>query len=106
MKKLLLAIPFIFVANLAHADGHGHGGWHRGGWGGGYWLAPALIGGLIGYELSRPRTVYVEPAPRREIVVSEPMYSSPPLEPVYKEYDEYDSRCDCYVRVLRQVGWH
>jgi hypothetical protein len=32
------------------------------------WIAPALIGGFIGYELSQPRT----------IVVEQPVYVQPP----------------------------
>lgn len=70
MKKILV---FTFLAILsaapAYADG-GHGGGHYGGWGrgGGWgwgdnWIIPALIGGAVVYDLSRPQTVYVQPAP-------------------------------------------
>jgi hypothetical protein len=38
------------------------------------WVAPALIGGIVGYELSRPR--YYEPAP--VIVQQQPVYVQQP----------------------------
>ena len=73
MKKLALALALLTTATVASAHGWEHGG-YRGGYYGGYhhyenhyhgnsmnWVAPALIGGIIGYELSQPRTVYVQP---------------------------------------------
>ena len=60
---------FILCAGLgncavANADGYrGHGYWrphpNGGGWG---WVAPAVVGGVIVYEATRP-PVYVQPAP-------------------------------------------
>ena len=65
MKKLLLALSLLAVIGSASAHGpHGMGGWRGGYYGGGCggcWIAPAVIGGVIGYELTRPNTVYVEP---------------------------------------------
>jgi hypothetical protein len=77
MKKLLLAVGLLATATVASAHGWERGpgyGYHygHGGYGGyGYhehyrggnvnWVAPALIGGIIGYELAQPRTVYVQP---------------------------------------------
>lgn len=106
MKKLLMAIPLILAANVAHADGpdgRGRGGWHGDG---GRWLGPALIGGFIGYELARPRTIYVQPAPQPIVIVPQGTYSGPAPQPVYQEFVEYDPNCNCYMHVLRQVGWH
>jgi hypothetical protein len=69
MKKLLLAtvLGLGLIATTAHADWHGgyrggyHPGYYHGGcYGCGNWVAPAIIGGVIGYELSRPSTVVVE----------------------------------------------
>jgi len=69
MKKVLLTLSLLLIAGSASAQ------WHheyrdrccyRGGiyYGGNNWVAPALIGGVIGYELSRPRTeVIVEQQP-------------------------------------------
>lgn len=61
MKKLLASVVIILSAGLGSCAVQAHEGWHggyRGGYSGG-WVAPALIGGVIGYELSRPR--YYEP---------------------------------------------
>jgi hypothetical protein len=69
--KLLLALILAVTSAGTMAQWHHHGGYccYRGGYGGG-WIAPALVGGVIGYELSRPNTVYVEPAP---VIVQPPV---------------------------------
>ena len=81
MKKLLTLLLLASLTTAASAQ------WHheyrerccyRGGiyYGDNTWVAPALIGGVIGYELSRPRTeVIVEQQP---IVVKGPVVQSPP----------------------------
>jgi len=61
-------MSLVLLAGSASAHGFYHGGYRGpyyggGGWGGGGWVAPALIGGVIGYELSRPRPVIVEQPP-------------------------------------------
>ena len=84
MKKLLLGLSLISVFSISSAQAHGpyrsfgwHGGYYHGGCGG-CWVAPAVIGGVIGYELSRPATVYVEPQP---IIVqqSQTVVQAPPI---------------------------
>jgi hypothetical protein len=86
MKKLLF-IAFLAIISTTQSyaadgrhggGGRGGGGWDRGGgWGwGGAWIAPALIGGAIGYDLAypyypyypypvyqQPYPVYTQPAP-------------------------------------------
>ena len=81
MKKLLLALSLLAVFDTASAHGpYRMGGWHSGYYGscGGCWVAPAVIGGVIGYELTRPSTVYVEPQP---VVIqqSQPVVQAPPV---------------------------
>jgi len=81
MKKLLLAFSLLAVFDTASAHGpYRMGGWHGGYYGGcgGCWVAPAVIGGVIGYELTRPSTVYVEPQP---VVIqqSQPVVQAPPV---------------------------
>jgi len=82
MKKLIVAVMLI-VSGSAFADGYyGHHGYegYRGGYhgGGGNWVAPAIIGGIIGYNMA-PRynpPVYASPP----VYVSPPVvYSNPPL---------------------------
>ena len=73
MKKLLLALSMLAVVGTSNAQWHHHG-YYRGGYGGN-WVAPALIGGVIGYELSRPR--YYEPP----VVVQQPVIVQ--QQPVY-----------------------
>jgi hypothetical protein len=81
MKKLVIAL-LIAGAGItsAHADGYRHhGGYYRGGnsWG---WVAPLAIGGVIGYELNRPR--YYEPPVivQQPMVIQQPIYSVTPAQ--------------------------
>jgi len=77
MKKLILALSLVSVASLSIAhEGFRHHG-YRGGvyYGGNSWIAPVLIGGVIGYELSRapvysvpPPVVYTQPG----VIVQQP----------------------------------
>lgn len=79
MKKLLLALSLMSVFQVASAQWHHHGYYRGGCYGcGGGWVAPAVIGGVIGYELSRPQPVIVEQQP---IIVQQPqpIVQAPPL---------------------------
>jgi len=75
MKKLLLALSLISVVTVASAQWHHRGGYccYRGGYNPGGWVAPAIIGGVIGYELSRP-PVYTAPVivEQPSIIVQQP----------------------------------
>ena len=79
MKKVLLVIMLMLTTGMTSAQWHHHGGYccYRGGYGGG-WVGPAIIGGVIGYELTRPQTVYVEPQPS-VIVQQQPIVQAPPV---------------------------
>jgi hypothetical protein len=82
MRTLMIVLLAVLSITPAYADGDRggwgrHGGWeHReGGWrheggGGGFWILPALVTGAVIYEATRPRTVYVEPAPVPPVVVA------------------------------------
>ena len=92
MKKwiaVLLAAALIVPALADARGGRGPGsGGHRGayfssvhyyggGWGGGWgwrnnWFFPAFVGGMVMYDMSVPRTVYVQP---------DPLYASPVVAP-------------------------
>jgi hypothetical protein len=84
MKKIILA-GLLALALDVHAYGHGHQGFHdrccyRGNGMG--WVAPAIIGGVIGYELTRP-SVYVAPPVFIEqppvYISPQPYYQAPPV---------------------------
>ena len=107
MKKLLAI--FTLCAGLgscivpAHADGfHGYrGGYYHGGgyYGNGAWVAPAIIGGVIGYELARPRTVIVEQPP---VYVQQPsvVYTQPPIPAGYHWQQMLNPQTNQYQMVL------
>ena len=80
MKKLLLAFSLLSLIGSASAHGpYRMGGWHGGYYGGcgGCWVAPAVIGGVIGYELTRPNTVVVE-QPSVVYTQPQPVVQAPP----------------------------
>jgi hypothetical protein len=64
MKKLFIALALAYATLPALAQHHGHGFRHnhnhyRGpGYGG--WVAPLIIGGAIGYTLTRPEPVIIQ----------------------------------------------
>ena len=80
MKKLALTLSMFALLGTVNAQAHGpyrYGGYYHGGYGcGGCWVAPALIGGVVGYELSRPSTVVVE---QPSVVVQQPVVQAPPV---------------------------
>ena len=73
MKKILLAFSMLAVIGTANAQWHHHG--HNRGGHSGNWVAPAIIGGIIGYELNRQR--YYEPPiiVQQPVIVQRPVYS-------------------------------
>lgn len=94
MKKILLALVLsLGLTSTAFADGH-HGGYYRGG--GNYWVAPLIIGGAVGYALSQPRTVYVQPQPQ-VVYVPQPQVVTPYG---YHYENLLDANCNCYRTVL------
>jgi hypothetical protein len=99
MNKLLLTLlATLTIATTANAEHCCYrGGYHREGYyGGGIgWVAPALIGGAIGYELSQPRTVVIEPP----IVVQQPpIVAQPPVGYHYAVVT--DPACNCQKTAL------
>jgi hypothetical protein len=70
MKKVFVSLTII--ASLFTGTAHAHG----------QWVGPALIGGIIGYELGRPNTVYVQQQPP-VIVQQQPPVIVQQQPPVY-----------------------
>lgn len=69
MKKLVAVLLLAFSASTAMAQHHGHGIRHNHHrhhghyYGHGGWVAPLIIGGAVGYALTRPAPVVVEQPP-------------------------------------------
>jgi hypothetical protein len=97
MKKLAIAL-LVFAAtaaNAQHFHNHYHGGGYRGGW-----MGPAIIGGMIGYELSRPTIIVQQPS----VIVQQPQIMSVPSPAPYGYHwtQMVDPMCNCYKLVLEQ----
>jgi hypothetical protein len=80
MKKLL-AIGLIIASTSAMADHGFHGGYYRGpshgywrheGGGNWAWVAPVVVGGVIGYEIARPAPVIVQQVPPPVVYTQQP----------------------------------
>ena len=83
MKKLLLSSLLLFTSMQAMAHGYEYRG--------GYqhyeyhnnmgWVAPAIIGGVIGYQLNRPQIIYQQP----QVIYQQPqvVYQQPSQIYVY-----------------------
>jgi len=72
MKKLIIGVSLMIASSVVVAQGHHHHGGYHGGYrsyGGYNWVAPAIIGGAIGYAMSRPAPV----------IYSQPVYTQPPV---------------------------
>jgi pimeloyl-ACP methyl ester carboxylesterase len=82
MRKILFTfIALLAILSTTPADAAGHGWGRGGGWGwGGAWIAPALIGGAIAYDLTYPYP-YAQPYP--VYPQAYPVYQQP--YPVYAQ---------------------
>jgi hypothetical protein len=89
MKKLVAILMLALVSSTAMAQHHGYyrhgGGYYRGGW-----VAPALIGGVIGYGLSRP--YYADP-----VYVPPPVVYAPPPVVYSQPAPMVQSNCTRYI---------
>lgn len=90
MKKLvaILLLAAASTSVMAQHHGHGirHGHHHRGHHGHHNWMAPLIIGGTLGYVLTRPAPVYVEQPP---VYVQPQPYTVQPQCTRYVYQDQY-----------------
>jgi len=75
MKKIVFLLLMSSVSAFAqHHDYYrheNHGYWQRGGDGGWAWVAPTIIGGVIGYEIARNQPPVVVQQP--PVIVQNPL---------------------------------
>ena len=75
-NKILVALLLAAAATSSMAQWHRGPSYHYHYGCGGCWVGPALIGGVVGYELAQPRTVVVE---QPSVVVQQPIVQAPPV---------------------------
>ena len=106
MKKILALLALVSTTALADGGHYNHGGYrggyHGGGYhythGGGAWIGPAIIGGVIGWELGRsypPQPPVIYSYPQQPQIIYQ--------NPVYEYTWIYDDMCRCNRRVLVRV---
>jgi hypothetical protein len=98
MKKILL-IAFLSLTSIS-ANAHGY---YRGG----YWVGPAIIGGVVGYSLARPYYYppYYYPVPQPVVIQqAPPVYIQQPNPATENMHQEtiLDAHCNCYRTVWVQ----
>ena len=107
--SILKVVAFVVGLTVSISTfAHGHDG-YRGGFYHGYhnhwgtYASPLLIGGVIGYELARPRVIHSQPT----IIYQEPIIYSQVTPQVingipagYHSEVILDSKCNCYRDVL------
>lgn len=91
MKKIALALA-LFASVPAMAHGPHHGYWRHGG-GGWNWVAPAIVGGVIGYEIARP-----------PVVVQQPVIVQPQPVPVPQPYIVQGQNCSPWTQIQNPDG--
>lgn len=105
MKRYLAAITLALAATVVQAQ-HYHGHYprpatpyyHHHHHNSSNWITPLIIGGVVGYTLSRPTVVY--PAPIQTIPPGTPAAMLPPA-PINYHYEQIlDAGCNCYRWVL------
>lgn len=64
------------------------------------WIAPAIIGGILGYSLGSPRQQYIYQTPPPVYNLNQ-MYRT---QPIYQYQTIYDTYCNCYRQVLVQIN--
>jgi hypothetical protein len=78
MKKLIAIMLLIGSTSVFAQHYHHHGYWRHGGGSNWYWVAPTVLGGVIGYEIARNQPpvivqqppVVVQPPPESQQICS------------------------------------
>ena len=99
MRKTLVLATALLMSGCATAQHH-HGGHHgHRAYYGAEWAIPAIIGGALLYEATRPR----------EVIVPQPIYIQPSVPSsavvnidgrLYVRKSLYDNSCQCYRSAL------
>ena len=89
IKVLLASLVAVSLTSQAHPYGQHWGRSHYG------WVAPIVIGGAVGYALTRPQTVIVQQPP--QVYYPNPQ---PPVPYGYHYEQIVDAGCNCYRWVL------
>lgn len=97
-KFLIVGLATVLMSTAAIAQ-HGHHGQH----GGSNWVAPLIIGGVVGAVIANNRPTYIQPPVVYQQV---PVYTYPSYtyQPMYKMVDVYIPECNCTRSIQVQVN--
>jgi hypothetical protein len=83
LALILLSVGVTAMAQPYQPYHHHHGHWQRGGSNGWMWVAPTIVGGVIGYELARNQPVVINQQPPvivngQPVIVQQPVVVQQP----------------------------
>ena len=96
---LILAV-MAMAANAQHYGHHGHGCCYRGGYSNN-WIVPAIVGGFVGYEISRQQQPVIVQQP--VIIQQPPVVMQQPSEIVYIDGVAYKKQIMVVNGVAQEV---
>lgn len=101
-KKIMLALFVSTTLFSSAVSAHGYNTRYYGHNHSNDWIAPLIVGGVVGYIVAQPR--------QQTVIIQQPTYQPLPSyvpanpEPIYQYQDIYDATCSCYRRVLVQIN--
>jgi hypothetical protein len=99
MKKILVLIILMFISITAFAQhrhwNHRHYGPY---YGGGGWIAPVIIGGVIGYELSKTNTNNTVIIQQPSVVVEQTTMECSPWKEIQTPEGKIYKERTCYQK--------
>ena len=98
MKKLVVGLILFGMVSTVFAGPNGHNHGHRGN---NNWVAPALIGGLVGFAIANNRQSHVVVSPQYYGYYPTPpvvgyYYHQPQVIQTYRYETIFDAYCNCY----------
>ena len=91
MKKFIVSLLLVFSIPAFAQHYHGHGHWRHGGDGRWFWMVPAVVGGIVVYEATRP------PVQQPPVVVQPPVI-------VQQNQVINDSKCSPWTQIQNPDG--
>ena len=93
MKRLITLI--LLTLSMSAMAQHHHHGHRHGGWGYNGWIAPVMVGGVIGYEIARQQP---------PVIVQQPVIVQPAPVPPATVYYGQNQNCTAWNEIQTADG--